>query len=133
MTYQNARRRFLITIAISMTVFLLASIALGWAAKSAFLPNYVLWILVLVPVLALLAPLRAQWRYLGELDEYLRNLEVRAIFASLAVLLILASGWGYVELYLDAPSLPLYWLNPVYWVAYSVGSMFVAMREARAA
>ncbi len=133
MTHQQARRRFTAVLALSMAVFLLSSLALAWADNALELPAFMPWLLVMVPIVAFLTPLWAQWRYLNELDEYLRSLEMRAIFVGLAAILVLASSWGYAELYIDGPRLQMYWLNPVYWIVYSIASTMLNYREGQKA
>ncbi len=129
MTHKQARRRFTAVLAVSMAAFLLASLGLAWADKNLQLPFFAPWLLVVVPVVALLVPLWAQWRYLGDIDEYLRSLELKAIFAGLVIVLVAASGWGYAELYIDVPHIEMYWLNPLYWIAYSIASTTLFYRE----
>ena len=133
MTHQQARRRFTTVLIVSMGLFLLASIGLGFAHKNLDLPLFLPWLLVIVPIVALLTPLCAQWRYLNDIDEYLRSLEIRAIFIGLVAVLMAASAWGYAELFIDGPSVPMYWLNQLYWVAYAVASVVLNAREGQQA
>ena len=46
-----------------------------------------------------------------------------------AAVVLTATVWGYLEAYADAPDLPMFWLNPLYWVAYSLGVLVTTKRE----
>jgi hypothetical protein len=129
MSYKQANRRFTSTIAVSMAVFLGACLALTWANKFTDTPKPLLWFACILPVVALLTPVWAQWRFINEIDEYLRSIQLKAIFLGLAALLLLASAWGFVEMYVGAPPVSMFWLNPVYWVAYSIGATYLMWRE----
>ena len=131
MTHQQARRRFTTILIVSMALFVAVSLGLAWAGGAPQVPPVLSWLLAAIAVVALLTPLWAQWSYLGGIDEYLRSLELRAIFAGLVTILLVASGWGYVELYLDGARLQMYWLNPLYWIVYSIAHVAVGLRESR--
>ena len=74
-------------------------------------------------------PIWALWRYIGEVDEFLRSLQLKAILCGLAVMLPLASSWGYVEMFFDAPQISMYWLNPIFWIAYAMGLTYFLRRD----
>ncbi|KFL32583.1 hypothetical protein JP75_03305 [Devosia riboflavina] len=120
-------RRFVTVAAISTAFFLSSSFAISWLDESGAVPAHWLWLAAILPIAALLVPLWALWRYLWELDEYLRSIQLKGIYFGLTVLLVLVTGWGYAELYVDAPRLPIFWLNPIYWLAYAAGAMFFSV------
>lgn len=129
MDFQRASRRFNRVIAVSMGFFLLACLALSWAGGFRSIPEPVLWAASIIPVAALLTPVWAQWRFINEIDEFLRSIQLRAIFVGLAVVLVVASAWGFVEMYVDATTVSMYWLNPVYWVTYAIASTYFLRRD----
>mgnify|MGYP001283811642 FL=1 len=122
---KQANRRFISVALLSMALLLASSLAVPLAGGRDAVPTPLVWAAAVASILALLLPLWALWRYLQELDEYLRSLQLKAIYFGLAVLLVVVTGWGYFELYFDLPNLGMYWLNPVYWVAYSAAVVFV--------
>jgi|GEM_PF-933758 hypothetical protein len=129
MRYRDANRRYVTVTAIATTVLLIACLGLAWAESSAALPTYVLWMATAIPVAALLTPLWALWRYLNEIDEFLRSIQLNAILCGLAALLLVASTWGFVEIYIDAPQVSMFWLNPIFWVTYSIATVILSRRE----
>ena len=129
MTYQQAQRRFTATMMIAMAIFLAASFAIARMANMAALPGWALWLMSLVPIATLLFALWAHWRFINQLDEFLRSIQIKAILLGLAVVMSLASSWGYLEAYADAAALPLLWINPIYWIAYSAGVIYFTRRD----
>ncbi|KKB08532.1 hypothetical protein VE25_18655 [Devosia geojensis] len=129
----HSNRRFVTVTAVSMAIFLLFSLVLRWAEETDAVSTPLLWIGSILPIAALLTPLWALWRYLWEIDEYLRSIQLKAIFFGLTVLLLLASAWGYFELFVDAAGIPMFWLNPIYWAAYSIGALYFSRLEGREA
>jgi hypothetical protein len=129
MNHKQANRRFVTVTITSMAVFVSVCLVLARADDVSAVPPPVLWIGSVIPVAALLTPVWAHWRYLNEIDEFLRSIQLKAIFGGLGVLLVLASSWGFVELYIDAPKISMFWLNPLYWIAYSVGAVYFSRRE----
>ncbi|MCB2056544.1 MAG: hypothetical protein H6916_05655 [Novosphingobium sp.] len=82
-------------------------------------------LIALVPGLAVLAMIWAIGRLLSELDdEYLRMLEVRkAIFAT-GMTLAVASVWGLLEIFTDVPSLPVFWIFPIWSMGLGAGAVW---------
>ena len=129
MMYKQANRRFLTVMMSAMALFLLFSLLIDWSNRNLELAAPILWAASLVPIAALLTTLWAHWRFVTEIDEFLRSIQIKAIFVGLAVIRILVSSWGYLERYVDAPTLPMFWLNPIYWIAYSCAAMVFSRRE----
>ena len=129
MTQEQASRRYFSVLIPAVIVFLAASYAIKLADTAAMLPPWALYAAAIVPIAALLGMFWAHWRYMNEIDEFLRSIQVKAAFAGLVIVLTIASGWGYLELYAEVTPLPIYWLNPLYWVAYSIASVTITMRS----
>tara|TARA_R110000850_G_scaffold90933_4_gene193389 strand:+ start:128 stop:538 length:411 start_codon:yes stop_codon:yes gene_type:complete len=129
MDEKHVTRRYYAAFIPAMVIFLGGSLGLVWLDASIDLPGTVLAALALVPIIALLSTFWIHWRYMQEIDEYLRQIQVKALLSGAAVVLAIATGWGYLESYVDAPALPIFWLNPISWVAYGVTAAFVTKRE----
>ena len=121
--------RFVTVAVLSMAVFLMLSATIARVDQGSGSASPWLWLASGISIAALLAPLWALWRYLWELDEYLRSIQFNAIFFGLAVLLVLVTGWGYAELFADAPPLAIFWLNPAFWLAYSLAVVAQSVSE----
>ena len=95
---------------------------LAWLDKNASLPGALFVALTIIPIAALLSMFWLHWRFLQEIDEYLRQIQINALLCGAAVALAIATGWGYLEKYSDLAALPVFWLNPVFWVAYGIAA-----------
>jgi hypothetical protein len=132
MTNEAANRRYLATIIPASLVFVGASFAIKMADESAMLPTWALYAAAILPVAAMVGMFWAHWRYVSEIDEFLRSIQVKAAFAALALVMVIATGWGYLEFYAGAAALSIYWLNPLYWIAYTVAVMALNLRSGAA-
>lgn len=129
MTNEQATRRYLIVLIPAAMVFLASSFAIKLADDAGILPVPGLYAAAVIPIVAMIAQFWAHWRYVSEIDEFLRFIQLKAAFAGLALVLTLASGWGYLEFYAGAPEFSMFWLNPIYWIAYSIAAVALAYRH----
>jgi len=129
MTNEKASRRYFGFLIPAVIVFVAASYAIKSADNAGLLPSAALYMAAIVPIGALLGMFWAHWRYMREIDEFLRSIQVKAAFAGLVTMLTIASGWGYLEFYADVAPLSVYWLNPLYWIAYSIAAVGFTLRS----
>ena len=131
MTNQQATRRYYTVLIPGMVAFLGLSFGLKVAENSDLFPAAALYAGALLPIALMLGMFWAHWRYMNEIDEFLRSIQVKATFAAIAVVLTVATGWGFLELFAEVPALPIYYLNPLFWVAFAVAHVILSAREAR--
>lgn len=81
--------------------------------------------LAIVPGLAVLGFIWAMGRLLVELDdEYLRMLEVRKFIVATGVALAVASVWGLLEMMVEVPRLPVFFVFPLWCAGLAVGQLY---------
>jgi len=129
MTQEQASRRYFSVLIPATIVFVAASYGITLADNAAILPPWALYAVAIVPIAALLGMFWAHWRYMREIDEFLRSIQVKAAFAGLVIVLTIASGWGYLEFYAEVAPLSIYWLNPLYWIVYSIAAVIFTLRS----
>lgn len=129
MTNEKATRRYFIFITPAILAFVAVSFTLRVADDAGIMPAPALYAASIVPVGIMLGMFWAHWRYMGEIDEFLRFIQFKGVFTGLIVVMTIASGWGWLELYADAPRLPVFWLNPIYWIGYGAGVAFFSWRN----
>jgi hypothetical protein len=56
-------------------------------------------------------------------DEYLRMLEIRKALIATGVTMSIAAGWGFLEIYADAPHLPLFFVPVIWFAGLAVGAV----------
>ena len=132
MTNQQATRRYYTVLIPGMIAFLGASFGLKAAESSGQFPEAALYAGALLPIVLMLGMFWAHWRYMNEIDEFLRSIHVKATFVAIAAVMTVATGWGFLELFAEVPALPVYYLNPLFWVAFALAEVALSAREARA-
>ncbi len=129
MTTEQATYRYFKVFIPAILVYGFGSVGLTLAAENITMPPFVLYALALIPTLAMMCVFWAHWRFAGEIDEYLRLIQIKATLVGVACLLVLASGWGTLELLADAPKLQVFWLLPIFWVSHSAATAFFSKKE----
>lgn len=120
MSNKQAQSRYFAVFIPSMTVFVASSVAIAWLDNAGMIRVPLLYAAAVVPIASMLLVFWSHWRFINDIDEYLRSIHLRGIIGGLFVILAIATGWGYLELYADAPKLGMFWLNPIYWMAYGL-------------
>jgi hypothetical protein len=129
MTNLEAKKRYYRVSIPAVTVFLAASLVIAWMEMQDIEPSLLTSAFAIVPVVALLSLFWAHWRFMNEIDEFLRSIQIQAVLAGLAFILVVATGWGYLELYVDAPRLHMFWLNPIFWIVYAIAAVYLTWRS----
>ena len=122
MTNTEAKQRYFRVFIPAMLIFLGSCLGLAWFRLDLLLPQPALYVVALVPIVALLSVFWAHWRLMQEIDEFLRTVQMQAVLFGLAIVLLISTGWGFLEMYMDAPALGIFWLNPIFWLAYALGA-----------
>ena len=128
-TKQAKRRYFFLVLFPAMAVFLAASFGIAVLGESDSIGQPTLVAVSLIPIVALMITFWGFWRFTKEIDEYLRAIQIKALLVGLVTILVVATGWGYLETYADASDLELFWFNPIFWIAYSVGVLIFTLRD----
>ncbi|MBB4122183.1 hypothetical protein [Martelella radicis] len=129
MTNNRATRRYFSVMFPALVVFLATSFAINRVSDHTPHVSVAIMGLMAIAIAALLAFFWAHLRYVREIDEFLRIIQIRAIIAGLAVVFSLATALGYLELYGDVDTISLFWLNPIYWLSYAVAALYLTWRE----
>lgn len=125
MTNERAQKLFFLSFFPSMGIFMAITLVIAFATEPLRFPPTLITILAIAAGLALVNSIWAHWRYVNRIDEFLRSIQIKAILSGLGVILTIASVWGYFEQHLDAPTLQVFYLNPIYWCAYGVAAIIM--------
>ena len=124
-----AARRYLARFIPLMIVYVIAifgvSLAFSWLHPS----GPVAWALATVPALPILGVIAVMGLYLREeADEFQRAVLIESMLWGIGLTLAGASVWGLLELYVDAPRVPVFWAFPVFCGAMGLAQPFVRRR-----
>lgn len=128
MTTERATARYFKVLIPAIIIYMAASLGMNWIDDTLQIPRLALYAMAAPAVIALLAMFWAHWRLMNELDEFLRMIQVKAVLFGLATILVVASGWGWLELYAGVPYLPVFWLTPIFCVAYGIAAIVITKR-----
>jgi len=92
----------------------------------------VLWLLALLPSLPILFLVWAMGRYLAdEQDEYLRMRQIQAGLFATALLLAVATVWGFLETFGITPHAEGWWAVAVWAMGLGLGGLVQRLRDRR--
>lgn len=123
-----AARRYIRRLLPAMLGFLACSLGFGALRDTAVLGGPLGYALALVPVALLLFAFWAFLRFLGAVDEFIRSVHSKGAWFGLVAVLAVATAWGFFEQHLAAPDLPLFWLNPLFWLCYALATAILSRR-----
>lgn len=129
MTPEQATSRYFKMFIPAMFVYFVGSLATVWATDNLSLSVLALYGLAFVPTMAIAFAFWAHWRFVTEVDEFLRLIQIKAILFGVACVMVIASGWGTLEILADAPKLQVFWLLPIFWISYSGAAVFISKKE----
>ncbi|OQW47322.1 MAG: hypothetical protein A4S16_08810 [Proteobacteria bacterium SG_bin6] len=120
----GAARRYARRLALTMIVYAALTVAVPILIRATDARGPFLWILALLPALPLSAVFWLIGRYLVELtDEYRRLLEVRKALVATGFAMAAASAWGFLEVYAQAPHVPLFTVPILWFAGLGLGSL----------
>ncbi len=128
-TTNPAQRRFLVRFALCMALYAVALVA-AVVVFVHFRPSGVGgYVLALLPALAIIGMLVVIGVYLSEeTDEFIRNMQVRALLGGIGGTLSVVSVWGFLENFMQVRRMDLFLVYPLFWVATGVSSAVVWLR-----
>ena len=110
-----AVRAYVRRFSIAMTVYVAMVVAASLLSETRLGEGPAIWVIAVLPALPLLYVFYAMGRYLSEQsDEYVKMLEIRKALVATGVTLAVATILGFLEIYAEAPHMPLFFI-PVIW------------------
>lgn len=124
MTRNVAARRYVMRIGAAMAIYLVSLLAGKMLANSGAVDGPALWILALIPGLAVCGVFYAVGMFLVEqTDEFLRMLMVRQTLFATAFALGLTTIWGFLEAFGLVAHVDAYWVAILWFAGLGVGAL----------
>lgn len=118
-------RRFIPTMAIYVAVVMAVSLAFD---RFAFTGPFA-WALAVAPALPVIGVIVIMGLYLKEeADEFPRAVMMESMLWGIGVTLTVTTLWGFVEIYTDAPKLPVFWAFPIFCMSMGLAQPLVRRR-----
>lgn len=111
----------------------IAALSLALTARNTWHPQGpVLWLLALLPSLAIAYYIWSLARYLvEETDEYLRMRQIQAGMFATGLLLMVASTWGFLETFGIAPHAEGWWSVAIFAIGQGLAGLWLSVRDRR--
>jgi len=128
MTQKHAHRRYMKLFVPAMAMYVLSIVGISLAKKNDSMPEMLLYGVAFVPAIFVLLWIWGHMRYITELDEYLRGLQVRAVLFGMAAIMAFSTVWGLLEELAAAPAVPIFYVVPGFYLVYGIAHVIIAKR-----
>lgn len=117
---RNYNRRFLIC----STVYAVGMLGASGMTTYVSADSPAMWGLAILPMLPAFGMIWAMMRYLAEeTDEYQRFKAVRASMVGLGFVLVIGTGWGFLETFGLVPHVWAWWVFPAWAMGLGIGAV----------
>lgn len=117
LTPKQALRRYLTLFMPSMTAYIIAVFMAVKLLKNKSVTGLLIYPIALLPGLAALVFLYGYFRFIREMDEFQRKVQIDATLIGVAAILTFTLTWGIMEMFLpDLPRVPVFWVFPLYFL-----------------
>ncbi|PHR61563.1 MAG: hypothetical protein COA43_02185 [Robiginitomaculum sp.] len=130
MRQKQAHTRYMKIFAPAMLVYVIGILTVVYLREHTEVARTVLIALSLVPAVSMIVWMWGHMRYITEIDEYLRAQQVKSIMFGLAAIMSFATFWGLIELLVDLPPVPIFYVVPGFYLIQGL-SFAIACRLGR--
>ena len=121
----SLQREYVVGTWVFMGLYAVSIVAIEVAGDAGRLEGPVLYAAALAPSLFIGGQLRVTLRMLSRLDEFMRALMAKRFIAASAVTFMLATTWGFLEMYAELRHLPAWLVYPTFWGAFGLVTPFI--------
>ncbi len=129
MTQKTAYQRYMRLFVPAMLFYVVSILGISLAKRHEIFPDPVFYGLAIIPAIAMLIWIWGHMRYITELDEYLRGLQVRAVLIGMAGVMAFATVWGLMEEMTDIVRIPIFYVVPGFYLIYGITHSVLMKRE----
>ena len=116
-TPKQALRRYYTLFIPSMTTYIIAVFIAVNLLKNDVVTGPLVYPIALLPGLAALVFLYGYFRFIREMDELQRKVQIEATMVGVATILTFTLTWGLMEMFLpELPRVPMFWIFPLYFI-----------------
>ncbi|HHL42689.1 MAG TPA: hypothetical protein ENJ42_03660 [Hellea balneolensis] len=128
MSHKTAKTRYLKVFIPAMAGYLISLFGITWADSQGWLSPLGVSVLTLIPILCIFVWMSAQWRYVKELDEFLRKIQTESMMIGFMIVTAIAMGWGLMELMVDVPHIPIFYVGSGFYLIYGIAAIILHKR-----
>jgi hypothetical protein len=118
-------RPYVIGSVANWAMFLFALWLLTWGQASGRLPEPAQWAIVLLLAVSVGAQFVAAYRLVARQDEFIRAINIKRIVAATGLTITLAVLAGLAEQFLAMPTVPMWFVYPLFWGMFGIVTPFI--------
>jgi hypothetical protein len=128
-TFNAAQRRYSIRVSACLALYVITILIAAFWAGAGHRHGAISYALSILPGASVVAIIAVMGLYLREeKDEFLRMVQVHSLLWSTGITLAIATTWGFLENFADAPQAPLYLIFPLYCAIWGVAGAYIQRR-----
>ncbi len=127
MTPKQAKHRYWKVFIPSMSLYLVSTFVASLFIKSGDLPLIIQIGLALIPSICILWFIWGHGRWILETDEFQRYREMKAVMGGAGLTLAFVSIWGFMEMLVNAPKFPVFYIFVIFCGAYSLSGCAIRL------
>jgi len=131
MSPSKAKKRYLTNTAVSMGVYLAATFGATFFIRGFEPPEILKYVIAFLPALCVWWFMWGAYRFYQETDEFERSRLITGMLIGIMFILVVTSGYGFLELLADAPHISLFWVFPAFCFAGGIGRYFTKIQGER--
>ncbi|PZO48991.1 MAG: hypothetical protein DCF16_15480 [Alphaproteobacteria bacterium] len=127
-TAKRVARRYAREIAIASVLYTAIVFAGAYAIRNLDLPQWLVILAALAPLIPALMMLRAYATFLNGIDEFQRRIQTDSMLISAAIVGFGSFAYGFLEEWADFPHVPLIWVFPALIGIWGLAACVVRLR-----
>lgn len=129
MTNKQATKRYFQVFIPSMLGYVVSIFGISKIIDKSADPTLMTFTLSLIPAIFVFLWVWSHARFIIEMDEFVRMLQIKSVLYGLIALMVLTTAWGLLELYAQVPSIPIFYALPGFYLCYGVAAMIISIRN----
>lgn len=129
MANKKARNRYFKVLVPAMIGYLASIFIIDGIIDNSANLSYLTYILALIPAVFVFIWVWSHARYVLELDEFVRFLQVKSLLAGWVMLMVITTAWGFLEIFAQAPAIPIFYVLPGFYLCYGVAAFIIGRRN----
>lgn len=129
MANKTARKRYFTVFVPAMIGYLASVFIIDSIVDNMDAVTSLTYVLALVPAIFVFIWVWAHARYILEVDEFVRFLQVKSMLAGWVALMVITTAWGFLEMFANVPSVPIFYVLPGFYLCYGVAAVIIGRKN----
>ena len=129
MANKLARKRYFQIFIPAMIGYIISIFVIDYITDNVETAPIVTYTLALVPAVFVFIWVWSHARYVLEVDEFVRFLQVKSMLAGWVMLMVLTTAWGFLEMFANAPAAPIFYVLPGFYLCYGISSIIIGRQH----